>query len=43
MSMASAYAASGLVALTTPTGATYIAAPQFTMLPTPASRGSTCP
>lgn len=26
-----------------PTGATYMAAPQLTMLPTPASRGSTCP
>ncbi|GAA3306461.1 hypothetical protein GCM10020295_62750 [Streptomyces cinereospinus] len=40
-SSASAYAPAGLAALTRPTGAMYIAAPQLTMLPTPASRGST--
>ena len=34
---------SGSPALAIPTGAMYIAAPQLTMLPTPASRGSTCP
>lgn len=43
MSRASAYAALGSAALTRPTGAMYIAAPQLTMLPTPASRGSTWP
>ncbi|CAM5654446.1 hypothetical protein SALBM217S_10875 [Streptomyces griseoloalbus] len=42
-SSASAYAAAGWAALTRPTGAMYIAAPQLTMLPTPASRGSTWP
>ena len=42
-SSASAYAASGRAALTSPTGAMYIAAPQLTMLPAPASRGSTWP
>lgn len=41
-SSASAYAPAGLPALTRPTGAMYIAAPQFTMLPLPASRGSAC-
>lgn len=43
MSRASAYAPSGLAALTRPTGAMYIAAPQLTMLPVPASRGSMWP
>ncbi len=43
MSRASAYAPPGLPALMTPTGAMYIAAPQLTMLPLPASRGSACP
>lgn len=42
MSSASAYAPAGLPALAMPTGAMYIAAPQLTMLPLPASRGSTC-
>lgn len=42
-SRASAYAASGWAAFTSPTGAMYIAAPQLTMLPLPASRGSTWP
>lgn len=41
-SSASAYAPAGLPALTMPTGAMYIAAPQLTMLPLPASRGSAC-
>lgn len=42
-SSASAYAASGWAAFTRPTGAMYIAAPQLTTFPEPASRGSACP
>ncbi len=43
MSIASAYAPDGDPALAMPTGAMYMVAPQVTMLPTPASRGSMGP